>query len=255
MSEIRQRLAGKVALVTGAGGDIGRGIAVRLAREGAAVVVANQSEANAAATVARIAGSGGRAVAALGDVGVPADVERAVAVAEAEFGGLDVLVNNAGISPVASLLDTDMELWDRTIRTNLTGVFLCCKFGIHAMRRRGGGAIVNIAGTLGLYAMPRKAAYCAAKAGVVNLTRQAAIDYGPEGIRVNCVCPGYIETRLHTALSQDDKDLFLKKLPLRQGGTVEDVADATAFLASAEAHYITGAILTVDGGQATGLHD
>jgi NAD(P)-dependent dehydrogenase (short-subunit alcohol dehydrogenase family) len=255
MSEMRQRFAGKVAMVTGAGGDIGRSIAVRLAAEGAAVVVANMSDVNAAETVARIAAAGGRAVASLGDVGVPADVERAVALAEGQFGGLDVLVNNAGISPVGTLLDTDIELWNRTIRTNLTGVFLGCKFGILAMRKRGGGAIVNIAGTLGLYAMPRKAAYCAAKAGVVNLTRQVAIDYGPEGISVNCVCPGYIETRLHTQLSQDDKDLFLKQLPLRRGGTVEDVADATAFLASAEARYVTGAIFTVDGGQSTGLHD
>jgi NAD(P)-dependent dehydrogenase (short-subunit alcohol dehydrogenase family) len=251
----KQRFAGKVAVVTGAGGDIGRGIALHLASEGAAVVVANMSEARAVETVAQITAESGRAVASIGDIGNPADVEQAVALAENEFGGLDVLVNNAGISPVGTLLDTDMDLWERTLRTNLTGVFLGCKYGILAMRRRGGGAIVNIAGTLGLYAMPRKAAYCAAKAGVVNLTRQTAIDYGPEGIRINCVCPGYIETRLNVALSQEDKDLFLTKLPLRRGGVVEDVAAATAFLASDEARYITGAVVTIDGGQAAGLHD
>jgi 3-oxoacyl-[acyl-carrier protein] reductase len=252
---MRQRFAGKVALVTGGGGDIGRGIAIRLAREGASVVIASMSETGAAETESHIISFGGRAVTSLGDVGVPADVERAVAIAEKQFGGLDVLVNNAGISPIATLLDTDMELWDRTLRTNLTGVFLGCKFGIHAMRRRGGGAIVNIAGTLGLYAMPRKAAYCATKAGVINLTRQVAIDYGPEGIRVNCVCPGYIDTRINSALSRNDKDLFLKRLPLREGGTVEDVAGVTAFLASDDAKYMTGAVVTVDGGQSTGLHD
>jgi len=255
MSERAQRFAGKVAIVTGGGGDIGRAIAVRLAEEGAAVVIANRDEANANETVRRIVAAGGKAAPSLGDIGVPTDVERAVATARSAFGGLDVLVNNAGISPLGSILDTDLDLWDRTIRTNLTGVFLACKFAIPVMRERGGGAIVNIAGTLGLHAMPRKAAYCAAKAGVVNLTRQAAIDYGPDGIRINCICPGYIETRLNSRLSQHDKDLFLKKLPLRHGGMPEDIADATAYLASGEARYVTGSIFTVDGGQSTGLHD
>jgi len=247
------RFENKVALVTGAGGDIGRGIALRLAAEGARVVVANFSQANADVTVSQIRAAGGEAVAVLGDVSQPADAERMVAAAVEHFGGLDVLVNNAGISPMGSVTDTSFELWERTLRIDLTGVFLGCKYAIPAIIARGGGSIVNVAGTLGLYAMPAKSAYCAAKAGVVNLTRQMAIDYSPHGIRVNVICPGYIETRLNSAIPDDVKSMFLAKLPLPFAGTPADIADAGAFLASAEARYVTGAILTVDRGQSTGL--
>lgn len=248
------RFENKIALVTGAGGDIGRAIALRLAAEGAHVVVANLSQANADETVSQIRAAGGQAVCVLGDVSQPADAERMVAAAVSEFGGLDVLVNNAGISPMGSVTETSFELWERTLRIDLTGVFLGCKYAIPAIIARGGGSIVNVAGTLGLYAMPNKSAYCAAKAGVVNLTRQMAIDYSPHGIRVNVICPGYIETRLNSGIAEDVKALFLAKLPLPFAGIPTDVADAVLFLASSEARYITGAILTVDGGQSTGLH-
>ncbi len=249
------RFENKIAMVTGAGGDIGRAIALMLASQGAAVAIANQSAENAAETLRLIQAAGGRAMVVLGDIGAAADSERCVEEVHNGLGGLDILVNNAGISPLGSILDTPLELWHRTLATNLSGVFYAMKFALPLMIARGGGSIVNIAGTLGIHAMPRKAAYCAAKAGVVNLTRQAAIDYGPHGVRINCICPGYIETRLNARLTQHDKDMFLGKLPLRHGGEPDDIAHAVCYLASPEAKYVTGSIFTVDGGQTTGIHD
>lgn len=249
------RFNGKIAMVTGAGGDIGRAIALKLAAEGAAVAVANMSRENAEDTAKQIVGAGGKALVVLGDIGNPDDVERSMNEVKSGLGGLDVLVNNAGISPLGSILDTSLNLWQRTLATNLSGVFYAMKYALPLLLDRGGGSIVNIAGTLGIHAMPRKAAYCAAKAGTVNLTRQAAIDYGPQGVRINCICPGYIDTRLNSRLTQHDKDMFLTKLPLRHGGVPDDVANAVAYLASDEARYVTGSIFTVDGGQTTGIHD
>jgi NAD(P)-dependent dehydrogenase (short-subunit alcohol dehydrogenase family) len=253
--ETKMRFNNKIVMVTGAGGDIGRAISLKLAAEGASEAVANMSRDNAEETVRQIARAGGKALVVLGDIGNANDVERCMKDVLAGFGGLDILVNNAGISPLGSILDTSLELWDRTVSTNLSGIFYAMKYALPLILARGGGSIVNIAGTLGLHAMPRKAAYCAAKAGAVNLTRQAAIDYGPQGVRINCICPGYIETRLNAQLTQHDKDMFLKKLPLRHGGVADDVANAVAYLASAEARYVTGSIFTVDGGQTAGIHD
>jgi 3-oxoacyl-[acyl-carrier protein] reductase len=249
------RYVSKVVMVTGAGGDIGRAIALKLASEGAAIAVANKSAENAEETARRIREAGGKAIVVLGDIGSAADTESCIAQVSRELGGLDVLVNNAGISPLGSILDTSLDLWQRTLATNLSGIFYAMKYSLPLLIARGGGSIVNIAGTLGIHAMPRKAAYCAAKAGVVNLTRQAAIDYGPQGVRINCICPGYIDTRLNARLTQHDKEMFLGKLPLRHGGEPSDVANAVAYLASDEARYVTGSIFTVDGGQTTGIHD
>jgi len=249
------RFANKVAIVTGAGGDIGRAIAIKLAEEGAAIAICNKSEENARETEHMIKNLGGKTRVILGDIGDPEDVRRCIDEAIRGFGAIDIVVNNAGISPHGSILDTSLDLWNTTLATNLSAIFYVMKFSLPQMIERGSGTIVNIAGTLGLHAMPRKAAYCAAKSGTVNLTRQAAIDYGPQGIRINCICPGYIDTRLNSRLTQHDKDMFLKKLPLRKGGIPKDVADAVAYLASDEARYITGSILTVDGGQTTGIHD
>jgi NAD(P)-dependent dehydrogenase (short-subunit alcohol dehydrogenase family) len=248
-------LNGKIALVTGASGDIGRCIALTLGRAGAAVVVTGRDGERLKETAKLLTDEGLRAEAQPADIADEVSVKKIFNAARESFGGVDILVNNAGISPVGSVLDISLADWNRCLSTNLTGIFLTCREAILQMRERNGGAIVNIAGTLGLTAMPRKAAYCAAKAGVVNLTRQMALDFGADGIRVNAVCPGYIETRLNAGLSEAELRLFLQRLPIPSPGSVEDIAKATLYLSGAEARYITGTTLTVDGGQTAGLRD
>lgn len=245
--------SGKVALVTGASSGIGRAVAIQLAAAGAKVGLAGRSSEGLAQTLTQIEAVGGQGILLPMDVGIPGDGEAAVNQLEATFGGLDWIVCAAGVSPMGSVLETSFELWQETLRVDLTGVFLTCKAGIPALMQRGGGAIVTIAGTLGLYAMPRKAAYCAAKAGVINLTRQMAIDYGKAGIRVNCICPGFIETPINEGIDPAEKDYFLGKLPLPRAGEAAEIAQAALFLLSEASAYTTGAVLSVDGGQGLGL--
>ncbi len=246
-------LNGKTALVTGASGDIGRGIALELARAGASLIVTGRDADRLDATAALLRDEGHTAFAQAADLEDEASVDALFAATQTRGAGLDILVNNAGISPVGSILDTSLAEWNRCLAANLTAVFLTCRAAIPGMRLRSGGVIVNIAGTLGLTAMPRKAAYCAAKAGVVNLTRQMALDFGGDGIRVNAVCPGYIDTRLNDGLSPADARIFLDRLPLPSAGNVTDVARATHYLCGPGARYVTGTTLTVDGGQTAGL--
>ncbi|MCJ2543318.1 SDR family NAD(P)-dependent oxidoreductase [Thermostichus vulcanus] len=243
----------KVVLVTGASSGIGQAVALRLAARGVKVGVAGRSTQGIQQTLHRLQDAGGHGIPLPMDVGIPEQVEGAVAQLEDTFGGLDWIVCAAGISPMGSVLETSFDLWQETLRVDLTGVFLTCKAGIPALIRRGGGAIVTIAGTLGLYAMPQKAAYCAAKAGVVNLTRQMAIDYGKQGIRINCICPGFIETPINADLDPVVKEHFLGKLPLPRAGSADDVASTVLFLLSEASTYTTGAVLSVDGGQGLGL--
>ena len=247
------RFENKVVMVTGAGSGIGKEIACRFAQEGAAVIVAYRSVESGLATANGLQSDGYTAFAVQGDVGRPGDVERMVKAGHAHFNGLDVLVCAAGISPMGSVTETSVELWEETLRIDLTGLFLCCKFALPIMLERGSGVIVNIAGTLGLYAMPQKAAYCAAKAGVINLTRQMAIDYGHQGVRVNCVCPGFVDTPLNARIRREDREFFLQRLPLPFPAAAKDIADAVLYLASENARYVTGSALVVDGGQSTGM--
>jgi len=248
-------LEGRVAIVTGASGDIGRAIAVELAARGAHVVATGRDSRRLEETVGAIRAAGGSGSQVAADLTSEEDVGRIVEAARSVSGHVDILVNNAGVSPMGSILDIDPADWARCLSTNLTSVYLACRAAIPCMQAGGGGSIVNIAGTLGLTAMPGKAAYCAAKAGVVNLTRQMALDFGGDNIRVNAVCPGFIDTRLNDGLSGEDRSFFLQKLPIASAGAPADVAGMTAFLCGAGGRYITGAAIPVDGGQIAGLRD
>ncbi len=247
-------LDGKRAIVTGAASGIGRATAVMLAREGAAVVAADLDDAGIGEVVAGIAAAGGRAAAVRCDVTVEADCRRLVDAAVASFGGLDIVVNSAGIIRRADVVETTEEEWDRVMAVNVKAIFLLGRHAIPEMARGGGGAVVNIGSGWGLKGGPRAASYCASKGAVVNLTRAMAIDHGPQGIRVNCVCPGDTDTPLLRGEAEqlgEDVAAFLvssAERPIRRLGTPEDTARAVVFLASDAASWVTGTTLVVDGG-------
>ena len=247
------RLQGKRALITGAGGGIGRAAALAFAREGAGVAVADIRPDAAQAVAEEIARKGGRAVALAGDVADEAGCAETIAAAERQLGGLDTLFNNAGIVLPGDndATDTPLEVWQRTLAVDLTGVFLCCKFGIPALLRAGGGAIVNNASMVALVgsAFPQ-IAYTAAKGGVVAMTRELAIVYGRRGIRVNAICPGPVRTPMTDAFFDTEEKWASRRryMPMGRLGAPEEVAAVALFLASDEASYVTGAAYAVDGG-------
>lgn len=246
--------SGRRAIVTGAASGIGRATAELLGAEGAAILVADVDAEGAERVAAGIRAAGGRAIALRTDVTVPADCAAAVDRALAEFAGLEILVNAAGIIRRADVVETSEEDWDRVIAVNLTSVFLMSRRAIPALARAGGGSIVNVGSGWGLKGGPRAAAYCAAKGAVVNLTRAMAIDHGPAGIRVTCVCPGDTDTPLLRDEARqlgEDEAAFLAaaaERPLARLGTPEDVARAIVFLATDAAAWVTGTTLVVDGG-------
>ncbi len=246
-------LMGKVALVTGAASGIGRATALLFGREGAAVVVHDLKE-DGRGTADAIADAGGRASFLQGDVTRYADCQAAVHLAVSEFGGLHVLINNAGIIRRASVVDTTEEEWDRVMAVNVKSVFLMAKAAIPVMARGGGGAIVNTASGWGIDGGRNAASYCASKAAVVNLTRAMALDHAEQNIRVNCVCPGDTDTPMlreeARQLGQDVRGFLAgaARRPMGRMGRPEEIARVILFLASDASSYVTGTPLIVDGG-------
>lgn len=244
------RLAGKVALVTGGASGIGEATARLCAREGARVVVADRRGPAAEDVAEAIKANGGEATAVAANVADAGEVEAMVAQTAETYGGLDVLVNNAGINRLASATELSEELWDRIVDVDLKSVWLGCKYAIPVMRRGGrGGTIVNTASISGIAGDRQMPAYNAAKAGVINLTRALAIEYGRDNIRVNCVCPGAVLTRLLLAALTPEVEARIKAAyPLGRLGRPEEIANGILFLASDESSFVTGAALVMDGG-------
>ncbi|MGH6948726.1 MAG: SDR family NAD(P)-dependent oxidoreductase [Kiloniellales bacterium] len=247
------RLAGKRAFISGAGGGIGAAAAAVFAREGARVAAADLKASAAEETAHKIAAAGGEAVAVSGDVAEPASCRAMLDRSAEAFGGLDILFNNAGVMLAGDdgPVETPLEIWESTLKVNLTGVFLACKYGIPHLERAGGGAIVNAASVVALVgsAYPQ-IAYTASKGGVIALTRELAIQYARKGIRVNAICPGPVATSMVKTFLADDAAWAARRpyMPMGRLGEPEDIARLVAFLASDEARYITGAVYPIDGG-------
>jgi NAD(P)-dependent dehydrogenase (short-subunit alcohol dehydrogenase family) len=250
------RLTGKIALVTGAGSGIGKETALRFAAEGATVAAADVRGDPARATAAEI---GGEAIGLEMDVTSTASVGAGVAEMLARLGGIDVVVNNAGVTIVGAAHGMVEDDWDRELATNLKSIYLVSKAAWPHLVARGGGVILTTASIAGIWAIPDDAAYCASKAGAIMLTKCMALDGAKAGIRANCVCPGFTETPMIQGYFADQPDpeaarAFATKIhPLGRLGTPRDIADAFVYLASDEASWVTGTALVVDGGLISGI--
>ena len=247
------RLANKVALITGAGSGIGRESALLFAREGARVVVADVNDEAGQAVVEELRAAGGEAVYVHADVSQAAGAEGMVRAAEESFGRLDVLFNNAGISHARDddAVATEEEVWDLTMGINLKGVFLGCKYGIPALRRAGGGSIINTASFVAILgAATPQLAYTASKGGVLAMTRELAVIHAREKIRVNALCPGPLRTELLMKYldTEEKRQRRLVHIPMGRFGEAAEIARAALFLASDESSFTTGATFLVDGG-------
>ncbi|WP_019585389.1 SDR family NAD(P)-dependent oxidoreductase [Deinococcus apachensis] len=252
-------LRGRVTIVTGAATGIGRSIARLAGAEGARLVLADVNTGEGEGTARDVIARGGEALFVPCDVSDPEQVRHLMDEAVRHFGRLDVLVNNAGIAGSAvPAHDLDVEDWDRVIAVNLRGPFLCAKYALPHLLANGAGVIVNVASTYGLIGAPLAPAYCASKGGVVNLTRQLAVDYGGRGVRVNAVCPGYVDTDMggrraslppaQREAAQARREANAALQPLGRQAHADEIARAVLFLASDASSFMTGSIVTVDGG-------
>jgi dihydroanticapsin dehydrogenase len=244
------RLDGKVALVTGAARGIGRGVATTFAREGAQVIVVDRNRAAGEDAAAEINARGGRADFEQTDVAEAEQVRSLMERTRARVGTLDILVANAGIMICKTLEETSEEEWDRLHGVNLRGMFLTLKYG-GPLVRRPGGVILTTGSIDGLYGAPENAAYAATKGGIIAMSRAAALDYAQLGIRLNCLCPGWIDTPMNDLYFRDkpeEKEKAARLQPVGRLGTPQDIANAALFLATEEASFITGLPLIVDGG-------
>jgi dihydroanticapsin dehydrogenase len=248
------QLAEKISIVTGGGSGIGKACSLLFAEEGARVIVADWNAEAGASTVEEIRAVGGDATFCHADVSDASDVQRLIQTAEDTCGRLDVLLNNAAVQVLGKLADTTEEEWDRMQSVNLKGVFLCSKYAIPAMIRAGGGSIINMASILGFVADPDLAAYGAMKGGVVTMTKATALGYGPDGLRVNCICPGDVNTPMVQDYFDKDPDpdearqRVSREYALRRIATPREIARTAVFLASDASSFTTGAVMVVDGG-------
>lgn len=252
------KLSGKVALITGGNSGIGAATARLFAAEGAAMVIVGRSEARGNRVLAEIQAAGGEALWIACDVRKAAEARRAVQWTEREFGRLDILFNNAGIILRKNVIEMSEEEWDNNLDTNLKSAFLFAKYALPGMIARRSGVIINNGSGWGLKGGANAASYCASKAGLVNLTRAMALDHSAQGIRVNCICPGDVDTpmlddeahQLRQARAAIVADGALR--PMGRIGTAEEVARSVLFLACEDSSYMTGAVLSVDGGGTAG---
>jgi NAD(P)-dependent dehydrogenase (short-subunit alcohol dehydrogenase family) len=244
----------KVAVITGAGSGIGRGVALRFAAEGAKVVVSDVNRQGLEETCEQLRGEDREVHMVVADVSDVAQVQQLMHEAVEAFGKLDILFNNAGIGPPSDDIVTKLPeaIWDLVLNINLRGTFLCCKYGLPHLIANGGGAVVNVASVVGLRANRNipSTAYTVSKAGVIALTRQLAADYARYQVRVNAICPGPIRTPILAPHLTDDEAerRFRERVPLGRMGTVDDVANLVLFLSGDESTWMTGSIITIDGG-------
>ena len=248
------RLAGKSAVITGGGTGIGQAIALAFAREGAQVAVAGRRKEKLEETLRLLRQADCSALALECDVTKAADAEQAVKSVEAAFGKVNVLVNNAGALNVSTVETIAEDDWDRVMATNVKGPFLMSRAALPAMRRAGGGSIINVGSVLGIVAIRDRAAYCASKGGVTMLTKAMALDHAHDNIRVNCLCPSIVESDMtrnlfaETEAGRQSRESRLASIPLGRFGKPADIAGLAVFLASEESSWMTGTVIPVDGG-------
>jgi NAD(P)-dependent dehydrogenase (short-subunit alcohol dehydrogenase family) len=248
------KLEQRVAVITGAGSGIGQAMALLFAREGARILAADVNESAAEATAAAITTAGGTAQAFTADVSRPEQVAAMITQAQATYGRIDILCNNAGIGSTTSVVECEPDEWDRVMTINVKSVYLGCKYAVPRMIEQGGGVIINTASVAGMVGLVKRAAYSASKGAVIALTRQVAIEYVEQGIRVNCLCPGTVDSPWVGRLLAGAEDpaaarqALVARQPLGRLGTPEEIAAAALYLASDDAAFITGTGLVIDGG-------